>query len=143
MSNKIKTKASFTVFIIDNLVSAKLFYIDNFDFNVAFENEWYLHLVSDSGIQIGFMLPNQPTQPDIFHNKYNGEGTIFSIEVDDAEEAYKNAKVNLLDIVLELKSEDWGQYHFCIKDPNGIHLDIVQSFEPTEEYSDGYTDQEL
>ncbi|MBL6973787.1 MAG: VOC family protein [Sulfurimonas sp.] len=133
MNNKIQTKASFPVFIVEDLNKAKEFYVNNFDFNVVFENEWYIHFVSNSGIQIGFMLPNQPTQPDIFHNTSNGDGVIFSIEVDSADEAYKNAKENSLKIVLELKSEDWGQYHFCIKDPNGIYLDIVQSFEPTEE----------
>lgn len=134
MSSKINSKASFTVFIVENIISAKQFYVNNFDFNVVFENEWYLHLLSNSGIQIGFMLPKQPTQPEIFHNTYNGEGAIFSIEVDDADEAYTNAKENVLDIALELKSEDWGQHHFCIKDPNGIYIDIVESFEPIDEY---------
>lgn len=133
MHNKIQIKASFPVFIIEDLNKAKEFYLNNFDFNVVFENEWYIHFISNSGIQIGFMLPNQPTQPDIFHNRSNGDGVIFSIEVDSADEAYKNAKENSLEIVLELKSEDWGQYHFCIKDPNGIYLDILQSFEPMEE----------
>ena len=133
MNNKIQTKASFPVFIVEDINKAKEFYINNFDFIVAFENEWYIHLLSNSGIQIGFMLPNQPTQPDIFHNTLNGDGVIFSIEVDSAEDAYKNAKENSLDIVLELKSEDWGQYHFCVRDPNGVYLDILQSFEPTEE----------
>jgi len=132
MINKIQIKGSFPVFIVEDLNKAKVFYINNFDFNIAFENEWYIHFVSNSGIQIGFMLPDQATQPDIFHNTSNGDGVIFSIEVESAEEAYKNAKENLLEIVLELKSEDWGQYHFCIKDPNGIYLDILQSFEPTE-----------
>jgi len=132
MKNKIQIKGSFPVFIVEDLNKAKVFYIKNFDFIIAFENEWYIHFVSNSGIQIGFMLPNQSTQPDIFHNRLNGDGVIFSIEVESAEEAYKNAKINSLDIVLELKSEDWGQYHFCIKDPNGIYLDILQSFEPTE-----------
>lgn len=132
MNSKIQTKASFPVFIVEDLNKAKEFYVNNFDFNVVFENEWYIHFISVSGIQVGFMLPNQPTQPDIFHNASNGDGVIFSIEVDSADEAYKNAKENSLEIVLELKSEDWGQYHFCIKDPNGIYLDIIESFEPTD-----------
>ena len=132
MNNKIQTKASFPVFIVEDLNKAKDFYVNNFDFNAVFENESYIHFISNSGIQIGFMLPNQATQPDIFHPASNGDGVIFSIEVDSAEEAYKNAKENSLEIVLELKSEDWGQYHFCIKDPNGIYLDIVESFEPSE-----------
>jgi len=70
--------------------------------------------------------------------KINGNGIIFSLEVDDADIAYSEAKKHSLDVVLELRSEDWGQYHFCIKDPNGIYLDIVQAIEPTEEYQQGY-----
>jgi len=62
---------------------------------VAFENEWYLHLVSDSGIQVGFMLPEQPTQPKIFHSSYRGSGVIFSVEVNDADLAYSEAKKRL------------------------------------------------
>lgn len=133
----IKTISSFTVFTIENLTEAKTFYSKYFGFNVAFENEWYLHLVSEAGIQVGFMLPNQPTQPEIFQKSYNGDGIIFSLEVEDVRSAYAEANAQSLDIVLELRSEDWGQHHFSIKDPNGIYVDIIQSFEPTEEYQQG------
>lgn len=61
---------SFPVFIVKNLAKAKNFYQNNFGFNIAFENKWYLHLISNSGIQVAFMLPKQPTQPDIFHKSY-------------------------------------------------------------------------
>jgi len=40
-----------------------------------------------------------------------------------------------------LRSEDWGQRHFCIQDPNGVYLDIVQSFEPNEEYRNDYVSE--
>lgn len=133
----IKTISSFTVFTIENLTEAKTFYSKYFGFNVAFENEWYLHLVFEAGIQVGFMLPNQPTQPEIFQKSYNGDGIIFSLEVEDVRSAYAEANAQSLDIVLELRSEDWGQHHFSIKDPNGIYVDIIQSFEPTEEYQQG------
>ena len=134
----INPKSSFPVIIVENLDTAKSFYLSNFGFGVAFENEWYLHLVSDSGIQVGFMLPDQPTQPDIFHKAHDGNGLIFSLEVENADLAYSEAKKNSLDVVLKLVSEDWGQYHFCVKDPNGIYLDIVQAIEPSEEYKQGY-----
>jgi uncharacterized glyoxalase superfamily protein PhnB len=84
------------------------------------------------------MLPNQPTQPEIFHNAHDGNGIIFSLEVEDAESAFAEAKEKSLNIVLELRSENWGQYHFCIKDPNGIYLDIVQAIEPMAEYQQNY-----
>lgn len=129
---------SFSVYTVENLAAAKTFYSDNFGFEVAFENEWYLHLVSAAGIQVGFLLPDQPTQPPFFHKPYNGTGVIFSFEVDDADAAYGDATANTLNIVLPLRSEDWGQRHFCVEDPNGIHIDIVEATEPTEEYQQGY-----
>ena len=130
--------SSFTVYTVENLAAAKAFYSDNFGFAVAFENEWYLHLVSEAGIQVGFLLPDQPTQPPFFQKPYNGAGVIFSFEVDDADAAYAEATANALNIVLPLQSEDWGQRHFCVEDPNGIHIDILEATEPTEEYQEGY-----
>ena len=137
----IETKSSFVVFIVEDLNAAKSFYRDNFGFEVVFSGDWYIHLVSRSGIQIGFMLPDQPTQPAIFQQAFSGKGAIFSLEVDDADAAYAIAISKSLHIVLELKSEDWGQRHFCIQDPNGVYLDIVQSFEPTEEYQRDYVSE--
>lgn len=134
----IQPNSAFPVFIVTNLDAAKSFYSDHFSFDIAFENEWYLHLVSASGIQIGFMLPNQPTQPPLFQDAHIGDGVIFSLEVDDADSAFAEAKKHALDIVVSLRSEEWGQRHFCIKDPNGIYLDIVQAIEPTEAYQQGY-----
>jgi len=137
----IKPNSSFPVLIVKNLDAAKKFYINNFSFNIAFQNEWYLHLVSDSGIQVAFMLPNQPTQPDVFQKQYNGNGLIFSLEVDNADEAYSYAMEKSLNIALNLRSEEWGQRHFAIEDPNGIYVDVVQATEPTEEYKSGYETQ--
>lgn len=134
----IEPKSSFPVFTVKDLLAAKSFYTENFGFDVVFSNEWYIHLVSKSGIQVGFMLPEQPTQPPIFQKPFYGEGVILSLEVDDADAAFTAAKSKSLNIVLELQSEDWGQRHFCIQDPNGVHLDIVQAIEPTEAYRSEY-----
>ena len=134
----IEPKSSFPVFIVKDLDAAKTFYTENLDFDVVFSGDWYIHLVSDTGIQVGFMLPDQPTQPPIFQQPHSGEGVIFSLEVEDADAAFAVAKSKSLTITLELRSESWGQRHFCIQDPNGVYLDIVQSFEPTEEYQSDY-----
>jgi len=135
----INPTSSFPVFVVNHLGHAKEFYTGYFSFNIAFENEWYLHLVSASGVQIGFMLPNQPNQPEIFHGFFSGEGVIFSIEVDNVDEAYAHAQNRNLNIVLTLRSEDWGQRHFSVEDPNGVYVDVVQAIEPTGEYQGDYT----
>jgi len=137
----IEPKSSFPVFIVKDLDAAKSFYTENFGFDVVFSGDWYIHLVSTSGVQVGFLLPDQPTQPPIFQKPYFGEGVIFSLEVEDADAAFAIAKSKSLEVVLELRSEDWGQRHFCIQDPNGVYLDIVQSFEPAEEYRSDYVSE--
>lgn len=134
----INLTSSFPVFTVTNLHDAREFYQNHFGFTAVFENDWYLHLISESGIQVGFLLPDQPTQPDFFHPLYNGKGVIFSLEVDDAASAYHEALDNSLDIAMDLKSEEWGQIHFVVRDPNGILLDIVEATEPTGEYLEGF-----
>jgi uncharacterized glyoxalase superfamily protein PhnB len=138
VSKMIEPKSAFPVFIVQDLVAAKSFYSENFGFDVIFSNEWYVHLISESNVQVGFMLPEQSSQPPIFQKTYDGQGAIFSLEVDDADAAFSIAKSNSLNIVLDLRSEDWGQRHFCIQDPNGVQLDLVQAIEPTEEYDNDY-----
>ena len=128
----IEPKSSFPIFTIKNLDVAKSFYTENLGFDVVFSGDRYLHLISSSGVQVGFLLPEQSTQPPIFKNPYIGEGVIFSLEVEDADTAFEAAKSKSLNIVLKLRTEDWGEQHFCIQDPNGIYLDIVQTFKPTK-----------
>jgi catechol 2,3-dioxygenase-like lactoylglutathione lyase family enzyme len=137
----IEPKSSFPVFVVKDLDAAKSFYTENLGFEVVFSGDWYIHLVAKSGVQVGFLLPDQPTQPAIFHKPHSGEGAIFSLEVEDADAAYAVARSKRLKVVLEVRSEDWGQRHFCIQDPNGVYLDIVQSFKPTEEYRSAYVSE--
>ena len=59
----IEPKSSFPVFIVKDLGAAKSFYTENLGFDVVFSGDWYIHLVSSTGVQVGFMLPEQPTQP--------------------------------------------------------------------------------
>ena len=108
---------SFTVFTVENIIKAKEFYLTYFDFRVAFENEWYLHLVSDSGIQLAFLLPNQSTQPVIFHKSYNGNGVIFSLEVKDVASAYSEAMEKSLDIIFGTSFRGMGAASFLCERP--------------------------
>ena len=137
----VEPKSSFTVFIVKDLIAAKSFYTENLGFEVVFSGDWYIHLVAQSGVQVGFMLPDQPTQPPIFQEPHSGKGVIFSLEVEDVDAAFVEARSKSLHIVFDLKSEDWGQRHFCVKDPNGLYVDIVQSFEPAEEYQSDYVSE--
>jgi uncharacterized glyoxalase superfamily protein PhnB len=39
---------------------------------------------------------------------------------------------------LELRSEDFGQRHFIVADPNGVLIDVITPIAPSAEYADQY-----
>jgi len=57
----IEPKSSFPVFTVTDLDAARSFYSENLGFEVVFSGDWYIHLTSKSGAQVGFLLPDQPT----------------------------------------------------------------------------------
>ena len=114
------------------IVTAKLketkdFYINNLGFRVTFENEFYLLLhTPNKEAEISFLLPNHPSQQELFHKPFAGQGMYLTIEVDDADKVYKDLKNKGVEIKIDIRDEPWGDRHFAIQDPNGIGIDIVK-----------------
>ena len=133
----IQPKSAFPVFVVPVPTNAIGFY-RNLGFAEVFNSGWYVHLATESGVQVGFLEPNHPSQPEFLHQPTRGEGSLFSLEVDDATKAYEEALNLGLEIALELKSEEWGQRHFMVRDPHGLIVDIVQAIEPSNEFADDY-----
>jgi uncharacterized glyoxalase superfamily protein PhnB len=80
----------------------------------------------ESGIELAVMLPNVDNQPNFLHEQYGGKGIVFSFEAVDAQKEYERSKEHDVEIIFDLKDEEWGQRHCMIKDPSGIIIDIVQ-----------------
>ncbi|RKF15721.1 glyoxalase [Alginatibacterium sediminis] len=124
----IEFSGMFPVMVVENLEQVKEFYETYFGFqSVFFQDDFYLHLVSvDTGVQLGFLVPNHPSQPEFLHRIMQPLGYVVSLEVADAVKVYEQAKGFEMAISMPLKEEEWGQIHFMIKDPSGINIDIVQ-----------------
>jgi catechol 2,3-dioxygenase-like lactoylglutathione lyase family enzyme len=134
-----QTNGFFPILISTDLDATHEFYTTHLGFQVVFQNEWYLHLANASGVQLGFLLPNQPTQPDFLHRAYPGSGVLYSLEVADAAAAYEQLRAQGVPLLLDLRDEPWGQRHCIIQDPNGLPIDIVQSTPPEPEYARHYS----
>ncbi len=124
----IETDAMFPVMVTTNLDAIKAFYESVFGFSAAFfDPGFYLHLVSpNSGIQLGFLMPEHATQPEFLRPLMSTEGYVMSLEVKDAAQAYAEAQKMNLTIAMALKEEVWGQIHFMLQDPGGFRIDVVQ-----------------
>lgn len=130
----IEIDAMFPVMVAKDLAALKSFYESVFGFNAVFyQADFYLHLVSpSSGAQLGFLVAEHASQPAFLHSLMSTEGYVISLEVKDASKAFAEAQNNKLNIIMDLKQEDWGQLHFILQDPAGFRIDIVQQLEASQ-----------
>lgn len=134
----------FPLLATDHLAETAAFY-ERLGFAKVFEADWYIHLMwpANQAVQLGLLLPGHETQPPLFQSRFGGRGVHLTLEVDDVDAVYAKLKAEGHTIVVDLRSEDWGQRHFALEDPNGVGIDIVTPIEPTEEFAAGYVQQNI
>lgn len=127
----ITPKAFFPVLVTEQLDDCKQFFVSFFGFETVFDTDWYIHLVHASGAQLGFLVPNHPSQPPELHPQFSGSGMVYSFEVENVDDAFDQLLNRDIRIVLKPKTEEWGQRHFPIAGPSGIFVDVVQNVDPS------------
>ncbi|MGH9602077.1 MAG: VOC family protein [Terriglobales bacterium] len=127
MKNIINANKFFPVLITKKLEETKQFYTSLLGCAVVFDSDWYVQLVSPKGIEIALFIEGHSAMPDhLPHQAFEGNGIVFTFDVENVDEEYKKVTETSIKVVYEIKSEDWGQRHFMIQDPNGTVIDIVQ-----------------
>lgn len=124
--------STFPVFVSADIEILASYYQATFGFEAVFlDPSFYLHLKHPlNGTEIGFLVPDHPSQPAMLHAAANHEGYVLSFEVADARTAFAAAEALELDIAMPFREEPWGQRHFMVRDPGGLVLDIVEHFDP-------------
>ena len=119
--------------ITKKLKETKDFYTKTLNFEVVFENDFYLLLQTpNKSAELSFLLPNHPSQKPIFQSLFNGKGVYLTIEVEEVDTIYEELKNKGCTIEIDIRDEAWGDRHFAIVDPNGIGIDIVTYTAPNE-----------
>ncbi len=107
----------------DNLPESKDFYTKLFDFNVDYESDWFIHLISqDKKLELGIIDRTHQMVPNTFQN--NPQGFYITFVVEDANEIFKIAKEENIEIVSAPEDTFYGQRRLLLKDPNGTLIDI-------------------
>jgi len=124
-------KKIYPLLISNKLKECAAFYVEHFSFTTVFEQDWYVHLVHEkSGAELAFMIPNAENQPKDLHPGFTGEGLVYGFEVEDAKQEYERLSSKKdVEIIVELRDEEWGQRHFIVRDPAGVYVDVVQQLE--------------
>lgn len=122
-----RIQAIHPLLVTEKLAETRAFY-RALGFDVVFENDFYLHLRAQGpeALEIGFLQPHHPTQPDPFRAPYGGSGAGITLVVEDATAALAAVEAAGLTPVVALRDEPWGQRHFALLDPSGLAVDVVQ-----------------
>jgi catechol 2,3-dioxygenase-like lactoylglutathione lyase family enzyme len=114
----------------NKLSESRDFYIKHFGFELVYESDWYIELLSPTlAAGISFTLP----QRDV-GEFFTGQGLILSFGVDDVDAEYERIKNEGLTIQQELQNKPWGERSFVVNDPSGVHVYIYTLIPPEPEY---------
>ena len=135
-----KLKSCYPVICTDKLEASTDFFKNNFDFSLTFESDWYMSLRSNSNpnFELALLDYYHPSIPENYRK--TAQGVIINFEVADVDNEYQRLKANDIKMILDIRSEEWGQRHFIVEDPNGILIDVIQNIEPTDEFKQDYRD---
>ncbi len=112
----------------DNLAASKDFYTSLFDFDVNYDSDWYIHLISkDKSLELGIIDRENEIVPSNFQN--TPQGFYITFVVDNTDEIFKTAKSYAYEIVSEPEDTFYGQRRLLLKDPNGTLVDISSPIE--------------
>lgn len=117
------------------------FYVTHFGFDVAFQSDWYVSLRHGSAqhYELAVLDHTHPSIPEVGRRPV--AGLLINFEVDDVDAEYARLiEGDGLPLLLELRSEPWGQRHFITTDPSGVLIDVITVIPPSEEFARQYGD---
>jgi catechol 2,3-dioxygenase-like lactoylglutathione lyase family enzyme len=130
------TMELYPVICTDRVAESRDFYVRLFGFEVTFEADWYVSLRRGSH-ELALLDHTHPTLPEAYRRKV--AGLLLNFEVADADAEWERLVVRAgLTPELPLRSEDFGQRHFIVADPNGVLIDVITPIAPSREYAEHY-----
>lgn len=106
-----------------NLQESKKFYTRLFDFNVDYDSDWFIHLISkDKQLELGIV----DSTNEIVPKEMNGiaGGSYMTIVVDDVDRLFEIAKSENFQVVEKPADTFYGQRRLLLKDPNDLIVDV-------------------
>ena len=115
----------------DNLVDSKKFYTQLFDFNVDYDSDWFIHLISkDKKLELGIIQRTSEIVPGDFQNSPQGFYVTFVVK--NADDVFEIAKREGFEILGEPTNTFYGQRRLLLRDPSGALVDVSSPVEDFE-----------
>jgi catechol 2,3-dioxygenase-like lactoylglutathione lyase family enzyme len=135
----VRLTSSYPVICTARLGESSAFYRDRFGFEATFESDWYVSLQRPGPIpcELALLDYRHPTLPAGFRAPVRG--LLLNFEVEDVDAEWDRLVVRTgLRPELSLRSEDFGQRHFIVADPNGVLIDVITPIAPSADFAAQY-----
>jgi catechol 2,3-dioxygenase-like lactoylglutathione lyase family enzyme len=135
------TTGFYPVICTARMAESRDFYTRLFGFVPTFEADWYVSLVRPGPVPFELALVDHthPTVPAAYRRPVRG--LLLNVEVTDVDAEWERLVVRGgLRPELPLRSEDFGQRHFIVADPDGVLVDVITPIAPTPEHAAQYVD---
>ncbi|WP_340562440.1 VOC family protein [Streptomyces sp. GSL17-111] len=129
----------YPVICTSRLSASRDFYTRLMGFEVTFEADWYVSLrrPGEPAYELALLDATHPTLPE--GHRRPVQGLLLNFEVDDVDAEWERLVVRAgLPAALELRSEDFGQRHFIVADPDGVLVDVITPIAPSADYAEQY-----
>lgn len=129
----------YPVICTERLPESRDFYIRMLGFEVTFEADWYISLRRPGPpvFELALLAHNHPTLPAAY--RASVQGLLLNFEVTDVDAEWGRLVLEAgLKPELELRSEDFGQRHFIVADPNGVLIDVITPIAPAASFIEQY-----
>lgn len=108
----------------ENLPASRDFYTRLFDFDINYDSDWFVHLISKTKqLELGIIDPTHETVPKDASQKYP-QGFYITLVVERADAIYELAQEANFEIVAQPKDTFYGQRRLLLKDPGGTLVDV-------------------
>ena len=136
-----KLTSFYPVILTDNLATSRDFYTHHFDFELTFAVDWYVSLRREGTppYELALLQYDHETIPQAMRKSV--QGVILNFEVEEVDAEYERLVTNGgLEALLPIRSEEFGQRHFIISDPNGVMIDVITPIEPSSAFAEQFKD---
>ncbi|RNL81591.1 VOC family protein [Halostreptopolyspora alba] len=122
-----------------HVAETREFYGRYFGFDTVFDADWYVSLrrPDPPSYELAILDHTHATLPE--NHRTPVSGLLLNFEVADVDAEYQRLVTEgELSPELPLRSEDFGQRHFIVADPNGVLIDVITPIAPTAEFTAHY-----
>ncbi|WP_110513470.1 VOC family protein [Herpetosiphon llansteffanensis] len=132
----------YPVIATNRIAETAAFYIEHFGFSATFESDWYVSLRHDTAQHYELAVLDYTHASVPVAGQRPTTGLLLNFEVENVDELYARLITGAgLPVLLDLRSEEWGQRHFITADPNGVLIDVITNIPASESYAAQYTGQ--